>query len=83
MVNYFRLLGLSSDASLEDIKKARRKLCAKYHPDQGGDAVMFNKINEAYSIVMEYKKSGAKPIGGSNKQNIKSCVRHKDLFNVY
>lgn len=83
MKEYFDILGIDINSTEEDIRKARRKLCSKYHPDQGGDAVMFNKVNEAYNIVMKYKKNGVIPTGGSHRQSKKSCVRHKDLFNVY
>ncbi|MBU1571065.1 MAG: DnaJ domain-containing protein, partial [Proteobacteria bacterium] len=31
--DYYKLLGLSKDASDEQIKKAYRKLAMKYHPD--------------------------------------------------
>lgn len=47
---YFTILNLSNNASLQDIKKAYRQLSIKYHPDKNSqaDPVLFNKVNDAY-----------------------------------
>ena len=39
-----------------EIKKAFSKLSLKHHPDRGGDAEEFKKINEAYSTLRDVKK---------------------------
>lgn len=50
--NYYAILGVSEDASQEDIKKAFRKLSLQYHPDKsGGDPTKFKQINEAYQAI--------------------------------
>jgi len=54
--DYYDILGVSKEASAEEIKKAYRKLAVKYHPDKNKDVAaedMFKKINEAYSILSD------------------------------
>lgn len=46
-VESFIVLGLSEDASVEDVKKAYRKLSLETHPDRGGDKDKFIAITEA------------------------------------
>ncbi len=54
--DYYDILGVSKNASQEEIKKAYRKLAHKHHPDKGGDAERFKKINEAYRILSDQSK---------------------------
>lgn len=49
--DYYAILGLSSDASTDEIKAAYKKLALKYHPDRGGDTEKFQELNEAYKIL--------------------------------
>lgn len=56
--DYYQILGISREASQEDIKKAYRKLAHKYHPDKGGDEKKFKEINEAYQILSDKEKRG-------------------------
>lgn len=56
-MDYYEQLGVSKNASEEDIKKAYRKLAHQYHPDKsGGDAEKFKKINEAYQVLSNKEK---------------------------
>lgn len=51
-MDYYKILGVNSDASESEIKKAYRKLSLQYHPDkQTGDAEKFKNINEAYQTL--------------------------------
>jgi len=54
--DYYQILGISRDASPDEIKKAYRKLAHKYHPDKGGDEKKFKEINEAYQILSDKEK---------------------------
>ena len=53
---YYDILGVKKDASQDDIKKAFRKLAAKYHPDAGGDEAKFKEVSEAYTTLSDDKK---------------------------
>lgn len=55
-MNYYDILGVPRDASQEDIKRAFRKLAMQHHPDKGGDASEFQKINEAYNTLGDVDK---------------------------
>ena len=56
MKDYYQILGVTKNASEEDIKKAYRKLAHKYHPDKGGDEKKFKEINEAYQVLSSKEK---------------------------
>jgi len=56
MRDYYQILGLSRGASVDEIKRAYRKLAHKYHPDKGGDEKKFKEINEAYQILSNDEK---------------------------
>lgn len=53
--DYYKVLGVSKDASKEEIKRAYRKLAQKYHPDANeGDKsaeTRFKEISEAHAIL--------------------------------
>jgi DnaJ-class molecular chaperone len=56
MEDYYKILGVNSNDNSDKIKKAFRKLSLKHHPDRGGDAAEFKKINEAYQTLGDPNK---------------------------
>ena len=61
--NYYEVLGVSKDASEEEIKAAYKKLVKQYHPDlHPGDklaAEKFKEINEANEVLSDKQKRAA------------------------
>jgi len=52
----YDILGVEKDATMDQIKKAYRKLAIKNHPDKGGDAQKFQEIQNAYDILFDREK---------------------------
>ncbi len=80
--DYYKILGVSKNASDEEIKKAYRKLAMKYHPDHTkGDKTAeekFKKISEAYAVLSDKKKRGQYDTFGST--GFKQRYSQEDIF---
>ena len=70
--DYYEVLGISKNASPDEIKKAFRRLAVQHHPDkEGGDEAKFKEINEAYEVLKDpskrqrYDQFGHAGVGGS------------------
>ncbi|XP_077473234.1 dnaJ homolog subfamily B member 2 [Stigmatopora argus] len=80
MVDYYNILGVSKNATQDDIKKSYRKLALKWHPDKNPDnkdeaEKKFKEIAEAYEVLSDqnkrdafdrYGSDGMKHAGSSN-----------------
>lgn len=55
--DYYKTLGVSENASKEEIKKAYRRLAKKYHPDANPNNKLaeekFKEVSEAHDILSE------------------------------
>ncbi len=59
--DYYHILGVNEDTSIQDIKKAFRQLASRYHPDHNPDNISdaearFKEINEAYEVLGDEQK---------------------------
>lgn len=53
---FYEALGVTKEATQDEIKKAYRKLAIKHHPDKGGDPEVFKQITKAYETLYDPKK---------------------------
>jgi curved DNA-binding protein len=69
-IDYYKILGLTKDASEQDIKKAYRKLARKYHPDLRPDDAdaqkNFQQINDANEVLSDPEKRKKYDLYGEN-----------------
>ncbi|MBO6072720.1 DnaJ domain-containing protein [bacterium] len=90
--DYYDVLGVSRNATADEIKKAFRKLAMKYHPDvnKSADAEkQFKEINEAYSVLSDenkraqYDRFGHSAVDGSMPNGTGQGFDMNDIFSQF
>ena len=73
MNDYYQILGVSRNATTDEIKKAYRNLAFKYHPDRNpGDKAAeekFKQISAAYDVLGDEAKRKNYDLGGYSESS--------------
>ena len=89
-MNYYEILEINKDSSLDDIKKSYRRLALKWHPDRNKDnkyeaEEKFKKISEAYNVLSNNKLRQKYDMYGNENINdrIDNDFDPFDIFNSF
>ena len=89
-IDYYKILGIDSNSSSNEIKKAFRKMSLECHPDRNNNSnektTLFKKINEAYQILSDENKrkeydNSMKIFNISNLNDIENIFKN-ELFST-
>ena len=88
--DYYKILGVSKNASQDEIKKSFRRLAMKFHPDRNDDKnaeSKFKEISEAYDVLSDeekrskYNRHGHSAVDGNSARY--SNMSSEDIFSSF
>lgn len=83
-MDHYTTLGVSKQATPDEIKKAYRKLASIHHPDKGGDTKRFQEIQSAYDTLIDPEKRNAYDNPGLNhNHNMGGFNFHFNGFDIH
>lgn len=88
VTNPYNVLGVSENATDEEVKSAYRELAKKYHPDKYADSPLkdvasekMKEINEAYDMIVNMRKNqGSAGAGGNQNYNRYNAGSQDPIF---
>src|SRR5688500_3873402 len=91
--DYYEILGVTKNASTDEIKKAYRKVAMQYHPDRNpGDKAAeekFKEAAEAYEVLSDtekksqYDRYGHAGLSGNGRGGYSGGMNMEDIFSQF
>lgn len=85
--DYYEILGITRDASADDIKRAYRKLARQHHPDVNGNGPeaeeTFKDLGEAYAVLSDPEKRQRYDTYGSEGPQDFGIPADFDIFDIF
>src|SRR4051794_691371 len=76
---FYRILGVSPNATQKEITNAYRKLALEHHPDKGGSKEKFQEISEAYQKLLK-SPAARKKFQFSNKPGLDKFKEFEEML---
>ncbi|TNU76592.1 molecular chaperone DnaJ [Miniimonas arenae] len=85
MTDYYEVLGVSRDASTDEIKRAYRKLARQHHPDIAGEAgaERFKEVTAAHEVLSDPDKRAMYDAGGGPGGAGAGAFGFSDIFETF